>query len=88
MRNRLVNKGSWVHVFAEGTFAGRVRRLIPGQQEVIRKIGSIIVGPSATAKVVNIHGRDVLSLPPRKIISDFAKFLPKLNASHIRVMEA
>jgi len=88
MRNRLINSDSWVHVFTEGTFGGRVRRLGPGQQEEIRKIGSIIVGPRAIAKVVNEDGREVLSLPPRKIIPYLPKLLPKTNASHIRVVEA
>ena len=88
VRHQLIEGDSWVHVFTEGTFAGRGRRLRPGQREVIRKIGSIIVGPGAIAKVVNDDGREIMVLPPRQIVPDFLKLALKKNVSHIRVMEA
>jgi hypothetical protein len=88
MRHQLIKGDSWVHVFPKGTFAGRSKRLGPGQREVIRKIGSIIVGPGAMAKVVNHDGREIMALPPQKVVPDFSKLLLEKNGSHICVMEA
>jgi hypothetical protein len=55
---------------------------------MIRKIGSIIVGPGAIAKVVDGKGRELLTLPPKKIISNFPKVVPQENASRIHVVQA
>jgi hypothetical protein len=88
VRHQLIKGDSWVHVFPEGTFAGRGRRLGPGQREAIRKIGSIIVGPGAIAKVVKDDGREIMFLPSRQIVSDFPKLVLAKKVSHIRVMKA
>ena len=88
MRCQLIKGDSWVQVFPEDTFSGRSRRLAPGQREAIRKIGSIIVGPGAIAKVVSQDGREIMVLRPRQIVPDFLRLLWARPASHIRVMEA
>jgi len=88
MQHRLIKGDSWVHIFPNCTFAGRSRRLAPGQREAIRKIGSIIVGPGAMARVVNHDGREIMALPPRRIVPDFLRLQLARRASHIRVMEA
>ena len=88
MQHQLIKGDSWVHIFPEGAFAGRSRRLGPGQREVIRKIGSIIVGPGAIAKVVSRDGREIMVLRPRQIVADFLRLLWARRASHVRVMKA
>jgi hypothetical protein len=88
LANRPVQVESWVHVFSEDTFGGRGTRLGPGQRQVAHKIGSIIVGPGAVAKVVSVDGQELLNLRPCRVISNFPKLVPKAKVSHIRVFEA
>jgi hypothetical protein len=88
VRHQLIKGDSWVHVFSKDTFAGPGRLLAPGQREVLRRIGSIIVGPGAIAKVVNDDGREIMVLSPRQIVPDFLKLVLAKRVSHIRVMEA
>lgn len=88
MRHHVIKGDCWVHVFPKDTFAGRSRRLSQGQRAVTRKVGSMVVGPCAIAKVIDGDGQQVLTLPPRMVISDFSKLVSKRNASHIRVTKA
>jgi ABC-type proline/glycine betaine transport system ATPase subunit len=55
---------------------------------VIHKIGSIIVGPGAIAKVVRGNGQEVLTLPPNKVVANFLKLVPKEKVIYVHVVEA
>jgi len=73
MRQSLVRDDCWIHVFDEITFGGRGRLLGLGESTTIRKVRSIIVGPGAIARVTSRGGREIMSLPPRKLVVDFSK---------------
>jgi len=88
MPKRVIERGSWVHIFDKGTFGGRGRLLAPGQREKVARIGSIIVGPRAIVEIFDSSGLEITRLSPRQLVGDFSKFILKKPASHIRVAKA
>jgi hypothetical protein len=77
---------AWVHVFEEGTFGGRVRILSLGQRVATRKVGSLIVGLKVSAVIVDARGREIVTLPQRKVVPDFRNFRSRKNAAFLQVM--
>ena len=86
MRRRRINGDTWVDVYREGTFSGRIYRLGPGEKTRMDKVGSMIVGPRAMVRIVSRSGREILQLPPRKVVTDVSK-LPEVKPhSYLRVV--
>ena len=85
MRSRLIKGDTWVDVYREGTFGGRVKRFGPGERTSIGKIGSMIVGPSATVIFASRSGREILKLPPCKLVPNLSELDLSNSASHMRV---
>jgi len=88
MRRRIALDDCWIHVFEETIFGGRGRLLGVGDRAAINKVRSLIVGPGAIAKVVIRDGREVISLPPRKLVTDFSKVSTRKDVAHVRVVRA
>ena len=88
MGRRLKSEDCWIHVFENDHFGGRIRQLELGECELIRKIGSIIVGPKAQAEVVDRNNRTMLHLNSRKLIKDAAKLVWRDRATSVRVAKA
>jgi hypothetical protein len=88
MRRRWLKSEFWADVYREGTFAGRLYRLGPGEATRIDRVGSIIVGPKAVARIVTAGGREILNLPPGKLVKDISDLaLPQVN-TYLRVSKA
>jgi hypothetical protein len=85
MRSRLIKGDTWVDVYREGIFGGRVKRLGPGDRTPIGRVGSIIVGPSATVIFASRNGREILKLPPLKLVPNLSELDLATSASHMRV---
>jgi hypothetical protein len=88
VQKRLTEGDSWVHVFEEATFGGRLRILMPDESAIVGKIGSLIVGPTATVQILDSDDREIMKLPSKKLIVDFSKLLAKRRVSRIRVARA
>jgi len=85
---RLSEGQSWVHVFREDTFGGRLRSLGPGERATIESINSIIVGPTASVHILDRRGDILLALPPRKVVPDLSELHLVKSASHLVVLES
>jgi hypothetical protein len=85
MRRRVVRGECWIHVFEETAFGGRGRLLGQGESAAIPKVRSMIVGPGAKAKVVSRRGREIMSLPPRRLVEDFSKLAMREPIAHVSV---
>jgi hypothetical protein len=88
VQKRLIEGDSWVHVFEETTFGGRLRILMPDESVIVGKIGSLIVGPTATVQILDSNDREIMNLPSKKLIDDFSKLLATGRVSRIRVSKA
>ena len=88
MRRRWTKIVSWTDVYRKGTFSGRLHRLGPGDVARTDRVGSIIVGPHSVAQIVTAAGRELLNLPPGKLVENISELrLPK-QRSYIRVSKA
>ena len=86
MRSRLIKGDTWVDVYREGIFGGRLKRLGSGESTPIGKVGSIIVGPGATVVFASRSGREILKLPPRKLVANLSELDLTNSASHMRLV--
>ena len=81
-----VQRGSWVHVFRECTFGGRLTPLGPGDGAAIDDVNSLIVGPGASVHFIDRSGRKVLVLPSGKVVPDLSSLPLVESVSHLRVL--
>jgi len=88
MRLNSIRDDCWIHVFEKSTFGGRGRLLGLGDCVTSRQVGSLIVGPGAIAKVVIRSGREIATLPPRKLVADFSKLGTQKHIARICVAKA
>ena len=75
-------------VYPDRCFGGQFQRLTGGQFTTIDKVGSIIVGPGAVACVVTDDHREVVKLPPRRILNDLSDLALGESVSFLRVEKA
>jgi len=88
MRTRIAKRDCWIHVFEKSTFGGKAKLLGSGERESVEKIGSVIVGPKAVAEILDANGQQIMGLPQRKLVEDFAKYVSNRQVSCIRVAKA
>lgn len=82
MRHRMNDEGTWVDLYSERCFGGRLRRLRPGlvngsttyDATQLSPIQSIIVGPKAVVTIVPADGKEPIRLLPKTILADTAHF--------------
>jgi hypothetical protein len=78
----------WVHIFEKPIFGGRGELLHDGQTTNLQKARSIIVGPAAIAKIVSADGREVISLPPLKLVTNLSNIRKRRRNARICVAKA
>jgi hypothetical protein len=87
------SRTNWVDVFSDPYFAGSLTRMHAnhiGRQsrdrlKIIRKVGSIIVGPGATA-TIDVRGTKPVTMSPSTIIPDATTMLGSKRPLGVRVV--
>jgi len=88
MRERIIKGDCWVHVFNGSTFSGKGRRLGCGEKERVCAVQSMIVGPGATAEIVDQKGLEVVKLQPCQLVTNLSKLVANTPAFRVEVKEA
>jgi len=81
MLNGSANRLPWVDIFSGSCLSGEMRRIriqksrrnVICRSKETSKIGSLVVGPNAIARVDGGNGDDPVVLAPKTVLDDFAR---------------